>query len=56
MSFPYLSLNQLKIYLTAKRVDARDSNTYVVAVAEFAAVAGAFDHVFFFVVVVVVVG
>jgi len=56
VSFPYLSLNQLKIYLTAKRVDERDFDPHVVAVAEFAAVAGAFDHVFFFVVVVVVVG
>ena len=50
MSFPYLSLNQLKIYLTAKRVDERDFDPHVVAVAEFAAVARAFDDVFFFVV------
>ena len=44
---------QCEIDLAAKRVDARDSNAHVVAQAELAAVAAAFDEVFFLVVVVV---
>ncbi len=49
-------LNQLKVYLTAKRVQACGFDPYVVAQAEFAAVAGAFYHVVFLVVVIVVFG
>ncbi len=52
LSLSFFELNQLKVYLAAKRVDARGFDPYVVAQAEFAAVAGAFDHVVFLVVVV----
>jgi hypothetical protein len=43
---------ECEIDLAAERVDARDSNAHVVAQAELAAVAAAFDDVFFFVIVV----
>ena len=52
----FAGLNQLEIDLSPKRVDACDSNAHVVAEAELAAVTAAFDDVFLFVVVVVVVG
>ena len=52
----FACLNKLEIDLAPKRVNARDFDADVVAQAELAAVAAAFDDVFLLVVVVVVVG
>jgi len=45
---------EFEIDLAAKRVDARDFHSHVVAEAKF--VAAAFDEVFLFVIVVVIAG
>jgi len=54
-SNPPVAWQPFEIDLATKRVDAHDSYAHIVAEAEFFAVAAPFDHVFFFVVVIIIV-